>query len=422
MNNYVKRDNFYVFLPSNSSMDVFPKNKQSQYCTQLAAPIQLDGSWEVGLAEIHIPAMWQNVTKSNNTFMLKYTKSIPATVKHTLIKQNPGFFDFKMIFNRNYATQFNYLTLLQEFIQDSESDFLRKDKWNNALSLKFDLAGYVVYATLTLKKGFSMFINSGKNNESVETIKNKIFMSSTLLTDTLMTGPLTIDFGEIDNDEVHKIMPHNIYITNDDEKPVVIETEKLESREIEKNQEVSISVGCYKTRLDLINALNSAVKTTCQDKLSFSLNENNRLKVWCINAKKFNIRFNKNNKNLATMLGLDWKRYSESDIIPTAAATHEHIFKYPIDLKNDVYGMYIYSDIITQQFVGDRFANLLRVVPVISSITEELNVNIFSAPHYLDLSRNYINNIYIELKSAAGDFVIFEGGCVLCLLHFRKKI
>jgi hypothetical protein len=49
---------FYVTLPSNASMDLFPDNLIGKYSTKLFNPIDLDGEWEVGLAEIMYPVSW----------------------------------------------------------------------------------------------------------------------------------------------------------------------------------------------------------------------------------------------------------------------------------------------------------------------------------------------------------------------------
>ena len=45
---------FYVTLPSNSSMEYFPDNKTSNFVTKLSRTLQLDGEWEVGLAETYV--------------------------------------------------------------------------------------------------------------------------------------------------------------------------------------------------------------------------------------------------------------------------------------------------------------------------------------------------------------------------------
>ena len=59
---------FYVTLPSNSSMDHHPNNTVARFITALSQNIELDGDWEVGLAEICIPAIWYNITSSMTSF------------------------------------------------------------------------------------------------------------------------------------------------------------------------------------------------------------------------------------------------------------------------------------------------------------------------------------------------------------------
>ena len=59
---------FYVTLPSNSSMNYFPQNTITSYNTKLSEQIRLTGEWEVGIAEIHYPHSWFNVDETNNKF------------------------------------------------------------------------------------------------------------------------------------------------------------------------------------------------------------------------------------------------------------------------------------------------------------------------------------------------------------------
>ena len=54
---------FYVTLPSNSSSEYYPNNTVARYTTKLANKIELDGDWEVGLAEISMPSMVDNVVQ-----------------------------------------------------------------------------------------------------------------------------------------------------------------------------------------------------------------------------------------------------------------------------------------------------------------------------------------------------------------------
>ena len=57
----------YVTLPSNSSMQYFPDNKTSNSVTKLSRTLQLDGEWEVGLAEIDYRHTWNNILEGKNS-------------------------------------------------------------------------------------------------------------------------------------------------------------------------------------------------------------------------------------------------------------------------------------------------------------------------------------------------------------------
>ena len=52
---------FYLTLPSNSSMDVYPNNTMANFKTRLPNRIELEGRWEVGLVEIQYPHTWYNL-------------------------------------------------------------------------------------------------------------------------------------------------------------------------------------------------------------------------------------------------------------------------------------------------------------------------------------------------------------------------
>ena len=58
---------FYVTLPSNSSMQYFPDNKTSDFVTKLSRTLQLDGEWEEGLVEIDYPHTWYNTREGKNS-------------------------------------------------------------------------------------------------------------------------------------------------------------------------------------------------------------------------------------------------------------------------------------------------------------------------------------------------------------------
>lgn len=70
-------DGFYVTLPCNASLMVYPENSISSYRTKLSTPINLKGRWQVGLCEIEYPRSWYSFNRQDGTFTL-HTHSIQA--------------------------------------------------------------------------------------------------------------------------------------------------------------------------------------------------------------------------------------------------------------------------------------------------------------------------------------------------------
>jgi len=66
---------FYVTLPSNASMTVYPDNTVTEYSTKLPFPLELDGQWEVGLAEMTYPITWYNVEREECRLELQFASA-----------------------------------------------------------------------------------------------------------------------------------------------------------------------------------------------------------------------------------------------------------------------------------------------------------------------------------------------------------
>jgi len=59
---------FFVTLPSDSSMKCYPENTVAKFTTKLPQSLTLEGEYEVGLAELIYPQTWYNI----NNFDAKY--------------------------------------------------------------------------------------------------------------------------------------------------------------------------------------------------------------------------------------------------------------------------------------------------------------------------------------------------------------
>ena len=66
-------DEFYLSLLSDSSMDIFPKNKQFSFTTKLNHPIQVQKEqWVVALVEIMTPSEVYNISHNSNYFYVHF--------------------------------------------------------------------------------------------------------------------------------------------------------------------------------------------------------------------------------------------------------------------------------------------------------------------------------------------------------------
>ena len=74
---------FYLTLPSNSSMNYYPSNMVARYTTKLPQVMELEGDWEVALAEITVPSPLPKVTRDTHFFTLRSTDT-DETHKYTL--------------------------------------------------------------------------------------------------------------------------------------------------------------------------------------------------------------------------------------------------------------------------------------------------------------------------------------------------
>ena len=73
---------FYLTLPNNASMKMYPDNTLEHYITDLRQRIDMSGERECGLAEIEYPHTWYNITEEDTWYFLtdKYpTGRIPST-------------------------------------------------------------------------------------------------------------------------------------------------------------------------------------------------------------------------------------------------------------------------------------------------------------------------------------------------------
>ena len=82
--------------------------------------------------------------------------------------------------------------------------------------------------------------------------------------------------------------------------------------------------------------------------------------------------------------------------------------------------IYVYTDIIENQRVGDQMAPLLRITDY-TGTQDQTEIKDFNHLQYMRLRHDNIESIRIYLKTETGEDLPLSFGTVTCTLHFREK-
>ena len=163
-----------------------------------------------------------------------------------------------------------------------------------------------------------------------------------------------------------------------------------------------IPVGYYEHTKDLINMINDIQKVRPVKFTQGNLDKKVRMEI------PKGVTLDLKAQDIGRCLGFEPKNYPEG----------HYISQYqPSKLYNSIY---IYTDIIENQNVGDYKVPLLRIIPVTSKYGEVCCVK-YDKPHFFPLSRNRIQTIEMDLRDESGELISFEGGRSIITLVFRRK-
>ena len=132
----------------------------------------------------------------------------------------------------------------------------------------------------------------------------------------------------------------------------------------------------------------------------------------------------------AGLLGLPNKRVAYRDYTAISAERGRPASLYAVELTGSrkpgldvLHSMFVYSDVIERQPVGDSDAPLLGIVPVGSVAPGHRVHYAFNPLLYLPVSQCYIRNINIQLATETGDPVPFASASdnFICCLRFRRR-
>ena len=119
---------------------------------------------------------------------------------------------------------------------------------------------------------------------------------------------------------------------------------------------------------------------------------------------------------LAQILGFKPNVYFP--IRPDTAAITAGVAPHPADIYGGCYSMFIYTDIIEYQRVGDTHVPLLRSINVADD-PRRVPTLVYDKPHYTSISKAVIGDIEISIKNDQNQDIRFTYGKVIIKLHFR---
>ncbi len=122
------------------------------------------------------------------------------------------------------------------------------------------------------------------------------------------------------------------------------------------------------------------------------------------------------NERVQAILGLDVdpEKVYMSNLQVTVEGTQKPIF----DVGSRK--IYVYADCIQDQRVGDQMAPILRILDY-TGTNNNLVIKSFNNPHYINLSKDYVDNIRVYLRTEIGENLPLVFGTTSCTLHIREK-
>lgn len=153
-----------------------------------------------------------------------------------------------------------------------------------------------------------------------------------------------------------------------------------------------------------------------------------RLMLKFKDSQTLSIRFN---RSLFEILGGDTNMAPNFNPKINSNIEFYKYFRSPVELNQGLNLIFVYSDVVEYNVVGHTSVPLLRVIPFkVDSLTDadQEGGNTYHVhrefvhPHYLPVSKSYVDTVNIAIKGDLGQNIPFTKGKVTVKLHFRKRL
>lgn len=359
------KSSFYVTLPSNGSKRFFKDNTTSCFRNHLAQALELEGQWEVALVEMQYPITWKLLTKENKIGLSFFHSSIVGQYKPKKCKAKFTL-SSQFLFNFPKATEF----IKRDNFTKADLKMGMDRPMQNFIDRLSDAESEISYVCVELSEGFLF----------------NIFFR-------IETQYLSVDYVEAYLPKQYYNSPAHVarVLVKEIRDKVASMTDILEPRPGPARTEEVIPLG---TLIDKETAV-----------IRFYTN---------LDTAFCGLVMYKTSEELYHVLGFQ---------PPTEPLTFQempfHSQSTRPQMKFKTPALYVYSDIIGDELVGDAKVPLLRAVPIDGEMGDFVHKE-FIRPYYKQLTKGYINSILMEVKDDTGEDIEFTLGKVICTLHFRR--
>ena len=377
------RDELYVTLPSN--VPGYSANTPSDFTTILPTPLVLSGNWEVALLETHYFNDWVNFPETDMVIFLKAKKVV---VEEQLY--SPGV-------SLRSATPPLPATVAPSQPEDVFSEhLLPSDRGVNIVTSLEDTKTDYEAIDKMLGKASKIQQHIVNLEEQIRLLKEK---PCPLKKPVKLPGHTTeADIkSNVFFTKMHEFLTKNGGIFGEGLTPI------------------RIPRGHY----DNISQIGELITKRIDPEQQMKSNFSEITQKFEFSNKLYEMIFASLDSNLFIRLGYT-AQTMRIDEIPfyLARVDREADNRGTLDDLNTIF---VYSDIVDYQLVGNTKATLMGVFPTTGRHYEQQSWQ-FNPFQYIAVSSEEIRSINMVLRTPQGDAVPFLSGDSLCRLHFRRKL
>ncbi len=378
------RDSVLLTLPSDSCLQHYPKNEQNDYTVRLASPISLLGRWEVAMLEMSLPYEWNNVEGVIGVHVISTMAPIqgdlsllgdllvarqrkpPEIGQYYEIDKTRGGSDIDFDYNYVHVPGGNYSTP-QEL----------GDSLANVVSAQLATEYQIYQSEKLFQYHYDMKTRTGQY--SIAHDRLSVFLVLELEYGKLATA-LRLTYRQV----MSKI------IISDDGQYCAFLPELTDY-----------------FRQDVARLIPQYAK------------DNYKKMVEAITVNR--VQDSRNISNVDSVTS-----YVPPEVHPVYFLTGnagESMLRSKSYVKDGgIDSIYVYSDIVEPQLVGDTMAPLLGIVPLKTTKCSSHQFFTFTSPIYLPICKQQFSTIQIRLRTARGKPIPFPENStnVVCTLHLRR--